>query len=48
MEEMLQAVSNYGFPMVVSAYLLLRLEYRMEQLTQSLQTLIRILDAHKA
>lgn len=47
MGEILQAISNYGFPMVVSACLLLRLEGRMEQLTQSLQELIRILDAQR-
>lgn len=43
MEELLAAMANFGFPMVVSAYLLLRLEDRMEQLTQSIQALIKTL-----
>ncbi len=41
METLLQAVANYGFPMVVSVYLLLRLEVRMAELNQSIQELIK-------
>lgn len=45
MEDLLYAVGNYGFPMAVSAWLLLRLEGRMESLTASIQELIQVLSA---
>lgn len=32
MEELLRAVGNFGFPMVISAYLLIRVEGKLEQL----------------
>ena len=43
MEAILEASASYGFPMVVSAYLLLRLEKRMDSLTASIQELVRVL-----
>ncbi|MDO4712176.1 MAG: YvrJ family protein [Peptostreptococcaceae bacterium] len=39
MEEMLQQVANFGFPMVLSIYLLVRLESKMENLSASIQRL---------
>lgn len=33
MEELLRAIGNFGFPMVISAYLLIRVEGKLEQLT---------------
>lgn len=34
MEEMLQGLANYGFPIVVSVYLLVRMESKLDQLTE--------------
>lgn len=39
MDEILKAISNYGFPIVVSAYLLIRMEFKMEQLAESIREL---------
>ena len=39
MEDMLLQIANYGFPMVVSVYLLIRVENKIESLTQSIQNL---------
>lgn len=44
--EILQHASNYGFPMLISCYLLVRMESRMEALTQALNKLCLALD-HK-
>jgi hypothetical protein len=41
MDEILKAISNYGFPIVVSAYLLIRMELKMEQLAQSIRDLAK-------
>lgn len=41
MEELLKAISNYGFPIVVCAYLLIRMETKMEQLAQSIRDLAK-------
>ena len=35
----LNAAANYGFPMALSAYLLLRMEARMQQLTDAINKL---------
>lgn len=34
MEELLQSIGNFGFPMVISAYLLIRVEGKLEQLAR--------------
>ena len=34
MEEMLKGLANYGFPIVVSVYLLVRMESKLDQLTE--------------
>ncbi|EFM24389.1 hypothetical protein HMPREF9225_1985 [Peptoniphilus duerdenii ATCC BAA-1640] len=39
MEEILQIVSNIGFPMAVAVYLLVRLEGKLDALTHALQDL---------
>jgi len=38
-EEILQSVSNYGFPIIVSIYLLVRIEFKLDQLTKSISEL---------
>lgn len=45
MDVLLTAAANYGFPMVVAVYLLIRLDKRLDMLTQSvteLQSVIRL------
>lgn len=39
MEEIISMVGNYGFPIAVSFYLLLRLESKMDKLTESIAEL---------
>lgn len=39
MEEWITSVSNYGFPIVVSIYLLIRLETKLDYLTESIYEL---------
>jgi hypothetical protein len=38
-EELLQSIGNYGFPIIVSAYLLVRTESKLDQLTKSIAEL---------
>ncbi len=44
MEEFLTQISNVGFPIVVSMYLLVRFEGKMEELTKSITKLTDVLD----
>lgn len=44
MEEILQQISNLGFPIILSMYLLMRIEGKMEELTKSIQRLSIVLD----
>lgn len=44
MEELFMQISNIGFPIVLSMYLLVRIENKMEQLTASIQRLTTVLD----
>ncbi|MGE5652898.1 MAG: YvrJ family protein [Bacillota bacterium] len=39
MEELLKAIGNFGFPMVISAYLLIRLENRLESVSATVAEL---------
>ena len=39
MEQVLGMIANLGFPIVISVYLLVRIENRMENLTESIQSL---------
>ncbi len=36
MEDLLQGIANFGFPIMVSAYLLIRMETRMENLQKAI------------
>ena len=42
MEEILKLASTYGFPMVLSVYLLLRFEPLIKELKNSVDTLIMV------
>lgn len=44
MEEILQQIANFGFPIVLSMYLLIRIEGKMEDLTKSIQQLSMVLE----
>ncbi|HHU79694.1 MAG TPA: YvrJ family protein [Clostridiales bacterium] len=44
MEEMLQGVANFGFPIIVSAYLLIRMENKMENLQKAIVDLSRTIE----
>ena len=48
MQELMTPIANLGFPIVLSIYLLVRLENRMENLTESLQELARSIDSMKS
>ena len=39
MEELLKAISNYGFPIVIATYLLIRIEGKIETLSESIKSL---------
>ena len=43
MDEMLKLVANFGFPIAVSAYLLVRIEGKLDQLTSSISELAKAL-----
>ncbi|MCQ2361447.1 MAG: YvrJ family protein [Acidaminococcaceae bacterium] len=47
LNELLQSASNYGFPMLISCYLLMRMESRMNDLTEALNKLCVALEAQK-
>ncbi|NLI60467.1 MAG: YvrJ family protein [Clostridiales bacterium] len=47
MEQMLGLVANLGFPIVISVYLLVRIENRMENLTESIHQLAEAVAALK-
>ncbi len=44
MEQLFAMIANIGFPIAISVYLLVRIENRMENLTQSIQALARAID----
>lgn len=39
MEELLKAIANWGFPIVVSVYLLVRIETKLEKLESAINNL---------
>ncbi len=45
MEQFMNYVANFGFPMIVSAFLLVRIETRLEQLAGSINDLTKIIAA---
>lgn len=47
LETLLSQVANYGFPMVLSWYLLVRMEGRLDRLTDSINSLVRSIAAGK-
>ncbi|RQD70884.1 MAG: YvrJ family protein [Halanaerobium sp. MSAO_Bac5] len=47
MEEIFSLISSYGFPMVLSIYLLLRFEMRIKELKSSLDALIILQSTEK-
>ena len=46
MEQILQAVGSVGFPIAVAAYLLVRLEQKIESLATSINELARVVKQH--
>lgn len=42
-ERLLSAAADYGFPMLVSSYLLVRMEDRIEKLSANIESLTRVL-----
>ena len=44
MEEILKAISTIGFPIVVAVYILVRIEPRLNKLTEIINKLIPILE----
>ncbi len=47
MEEVLTAIGSFGFPMVTTIYLLIRMEGRMAHLTESIRSLSEVLRANQ-
>ncbi len=45
MEKLLSYAANYGFPMVVCAYLLVRIEGKLEQVAGGINELSRIISS---
>ena len=44
METILQGVANFGFPIMVSAYLLIRMETKMENLQKAIVELSQAIE----
>ena len=42
-ERLLSAAADYGFPMLVSSYLLVRMDGRIEKLSANIESLTRVL-----
>lgn len=45
MDQLLTYTANFGFPMVISVYLLVRIEGKLEQLTGSINDLAKVIAA---
>lgn len=43
MEELFMYSANYGFPMVITAYLLVRIEGKLDRLTTSINELSKVI-----
>jgi hypothetical protein len=48
MEQLLNLTASYGFPMVISIYLLVRIEGKLEQLSDSIHELAKVIAGIKA
>lgn len=46
MDQLLMYASNYGFPMVVAGFLLVRIEAKLDKLDDSIQLLLRAVEKH--
>lgn len=44
MENIIESIANVGFPIVVAAYLLIRIEAKLDNLTVSIEKLANILN----
>jgi hypothetical protein len=44
MEETLKLIAQYGFPIVVAAYLLVRMEAKLDLLTKSIDNMSKVLE----
>lgn len=47
MEEMYTHIANLGFPIVISLYLLVRIEGKLNQLTESINELSNVISSMK-
>lgn len=47
MEEMYSHIANLGFPIVISIYLLIRIEGKLNQLTESINELAKVISSIK-
>ncbi len=47
MEELLTQIGNFGFPMVISIYLLVRFEGKIASLTESIYQLAKVIETMK-
>jgi len=45
--EVLTQIANFGFPIVISIYLLVRIEDKLNQLTESINELSRVIASMK-
>ncbi len=45
MEQIMNYAANYGFPMIVAAFLLVRIESRLMELTASISDLTKVITA---
>lgn len=43
MEQLLSAVADYGFPMLVSSYLLVRMEAKLDKLSANIDRLTQVI-----
>lgn len=43
MEELLTQIANYGFPAAISVYLLIRVEGKLERLSESINELSKVI-----
>lgn len=44
MDELIQTISNVGFPIAISAYLLIRIESKLDKLSGSIGDLARAIE----
>ncbi len=47
MEDIYTHIANLGFPIVISLYLLVRIEGKLNQLTESINQLARVISSMK-